>query len=151
MDDAFLAEVRAHDARVARGGLDIWLGSEPTFTHPRSLHPCWLTEAEGGEKAAHARSMLLGLAPRLGGRARLSRVVGRLYPGESSPRWCFGALFDRGAVPSGLPPETSQLDIAGVAPAPVARENQAWLTVIRRCRIISRRRVAAVRARVARR
>lgn len=129
MDDAFLAEVRAHDARLARGGLDIWLGSEPTFTHPRSQHPCWLTEAEGGEKAAHARSMLLGLAPRLGGRARLLRVGGRQYPGESTPRWCFGALFERDAAPSGSSPDTSQLDIAGIAPTPVARGDQAWLTV----------------------
>ena len=128
MDEAFLAEVRSHDARMARGGLEIWLGSEPTFTHPRSQHPCWLTEAEGGEKAAHARSMLLGLAPRLGGRVRLSRVAGRHYPGESAPRWCFGALFDRNASPSGLPADTSQLDIAGLASTPAPREDQAWLT-----------------------
>ena len=129
MDEAFLLEVRSHDAQLAGDGIEIWIGSEPTFTHPRSLHPCWLTEAEGGEKAAQARSMLLGLAPRLGGRAVLSRVLGRQYPGESAPRWCFGALFDRYAQPSRVPPDASQLDIAGFAPTPAPRADQAWLTI----------------------
>lgn len=43
MDEGLLGEVRAHDARVARTGVEIWIGSEPTFTQPNSQHPCWLS------------------------------------------------------------------------------------------------------------
>jgi uncharacterized protein (DUF2126 family) len=95
VDEALLAEIRAHDAAVARLGLDIWIGSEPTFTDGSSQEPWWLGLAEGGDKEARARDLLLALAPRLRSPARLLRARGRVYPGESRARFCMGALFRR--------------------------------------------------------
>src|SRR4051794_32414320 len=77
MDEGLLGEVRMHDARVARSGIPIWTGAEPTFTQAQSQHPCWLSEAASGEKEAHARALLAALAPRLGGEVQLLRVPGR--------------------------------------------------------------------------
>lgn len=129
MDDAFLAEVRAHDATVARRELEIWIGSEPTFTNARSQLPCWLTDAEGGEKEAHARALLAALAARLPGPVRMLRVEGRTYPGEDHARFCFGALFQRSG--GRLRPELIEdrtLD-SEHSPAPALGPSQAWLTV----------------------
>jgi uncharacterized protein (DUF2126 family) len=129
MDEGLLSEVRAHDASVARSGLTIWIGAEPTFTQPQSHHPCWLTEAVSGEKEAHARALLLALAPRLGGDVRLLRVPGRIYPGEDVPRFCFGALFERHEAPRWPAARATELDAAALAPAPDPTESQAWLTI----------------------
>ena len=101
--------MKAHDATLARSGIEIWIGSEPTFTNPRSHEPCWLAEAEGGEKADHARALLTALAPRLAGPVRLLHVRGRQYPGEAAPRWCYGALFARRGEPSRVNAETSKM------------------------------------------
>lgn len=128
MDDGLLGEVRDHDIRVARSGIPIWIGSEPTFTQAQSQHPCWLTEADSGEKEAHARALLLALAPRLGGDVQLLRVPGRLYPGEETPRFCFGALFERHAESKWPAARATDLDSAEV-PAPTPSESEAWLTI----------------------
>ena len=105
MDPALLAEIRAHDAAVARLGIDIWIGAEPTFTDRSSQEPCWLGQAEGGDKEARARALLVALAPRLGSMVRILRTRGRLYPGERRERFCLGALFRRYATthPSAAP------------------------------------------------
>lgn len=129
MDEGLLDEVRDHDIRVARTGVEIWIGAEPTFTQPQSQHPCWLTEAVSGEKEAHARALLLSLAPRLGGDVRLLRVPGRLYPGEDTPRFCFGALFERHAEPRWPAARATELDAANLSPAPSPSQSEAWLTV----------------------
>jgi uncharacterized protein (DUF2126 family) len=129
MDEGLLREVQDHDARVARGGIQIWVGSEPTFTQPQSQHPCWLSEAVSGEKEAHARALLLALAPRLGGDVGLMRVPGRLYPGEETPRFCFGALFERHTESRWPAARTTELDASELMPAPVVSESQAWMTI----------------------
>lgn len=129
MDEELLAEVRAHDERIRNKGLTIWTGSEPTFTQAQSQNPCWLSEAVSGEKEAHARALLLALAPRLGGDVRLLRVPGRLYPGEDTPRFCFGALFERHVKPRWPAARATDLDSETLSPAPVANESQAWLTI----------------------
>jgi uncharacterized protein (DUF2126 family) len=129
MDDALLAEVQAHDASLIRHGLDIWIGSEPTFTHPESQQPCWFTEAVGGEKEAHARALLLALAPRLPAPVELLRVQGRLYPGETEARFCMGALFARGGELYEPNPRVSDLEAPELAPTPNPSETEAWLTV----------------------
>src|ERR687888_1505168 len=95
MNPALAAEVAEHDDAVARRGLEIWIGAEPTFTERRSQDPWWLGQAEGGDKEPRARALLLALAPRLAGAVRLMRVRGRHYPGEAAPRFCLGALFRR--------------------------------------------------------
>jgi uncharacterized protein (DUF2126 family) len=130
MDEGLLAEVRDHDVRVAKSGVRIWIGSEPTFTQAQSQHPCWLSEAVSGEKEAHARALLHALAPRLAGDVRLLRVPGRLYPGETTPRFCFGALFSRAREPhrpAAL--RSAELDSDELTPAPIPSQAQAWLTV----------------------
>ena len=73
MDAELLAEAQAHDALLARSGLAIWIGAEPTFTDRRSQDPWWLTQPEGGDKEARARDLLLRLVPSLAGGARLLR------------------------------------------------------------------------------
>jgi uncharacterized protein (DUF2126 family) len=128
IDAGMLDEIRTHDSQVARSGVEIWIGAEPTFTNPRSLHPCWLTEALGSEKEAHANALLRAVARRMPGRAQLRRVLGRHYPGEPDPRFCMGALFDRyAAQPAML--DDSELDSQTLLPTPVPRTDQAWLTV----------------------
>jgi len=118
------ADLRAQDRALHRAGLEIWIGAEPTFTDRSSQEPPWLWQAEGGDKEARARALLLALAPRLGA-ARLRRTQGRLFPGEERPRFCLGALFHRGAAGE---PETSLLDDPP-GPAPMPGPGESWLTV----------------------
>ncbi len=113
MDPALLAEIRAHDAAVARLGIDIWIGAEPTFTDRNSQEPCWLGQAEGGDKEARARALLVALAPRLGSMVRILRTRGRLYPGERRERFCLGALFRRHATPPPSVAPGSRLQASG--------------------------------------
>jgi uncharacterized protein (DUF2126 family) len=120
-------DVREHDAAVASAGVALWIGAEPTFTDRASTEPWWIGEAEGGDKEARARALLLALAPRLGGRARLLRVRGRVYPGEERPRACLGALFERRG-PTGATPDAGGLDGPELA-APAPGPEEAWLTV----------------------
>jgi uncharacterized protein (DUF2126 family) len=128
LDGALLAEVRVHDAEVARRGLDVWVGAEPTFTDRRSQDPCWLVEAEGGDKEPRARGLLAALAPRLAGPVRLLRVQGRHYPGEAAPRFCLGALFRRRGAPPGAAPDAAAL-LGDPIAAPAPEDGDAWLTV----------------------
>ena len=128
MDQAMFAEVLAHDAALVRAGLEIWIGAEPTFTNPRSQHPCWLSEALGSEKEAHARALLHALAPSLAGSVQLLKVEGRQYPGESAPRWCYGALFDRRGPANASRPYSADME-GDLSATPIPTETQAWLTV----------------------
>lgn len=127
MENALLAEVHEHDRQLARDGIELWIGSEPTFTNPRSQEPCWISEAVGGEKDAHAKALLVALAPQLPGSVALLQVRGRQYPGETAPRFCYGALFARRGESSGCAASSCQLDLMSETPVP--RPDQAWLTV----------------------
>jgi uncharacterized protein (DUF2126 family) len=142
LDPALHAEAAAHDAAVARCGVDLWIGAEPTFTDRRSQEPWWLWTAEGGDKEERARALLLALAPRLPGPVRLLRARGRQYPGEAAPRFCLGALHARQRVPR---PDTAReearaADLSGavaadgaltaaIVPPPSPGGDEAWLTV----------------------
>jgi uncharacterized protein (DUF2126 family) len=128
VDPALLGEARAQDAALARCGVDIWVGAEPTFTDRRSQEPWWLGQPEGGDKEARARVLLLALAPHLAGPVRLLRAEGRLYPGERTPRFCLGALFSRRGEASGAAADGAALAGDPVA-APVPAAAEAWLTV----------------------
>lgn len=105
-DDASLERaVRLHDASVARLGVPIWLGGEPTFTDRFSLEPQWTSAALGADKEARARSFTALLAEATPG-ALVLRTLGRQYAGEPSARWSYGvyARRDGRAVwPAGLP------------------------------------------------
>src|SRR5919198_4754071 len=110
MNPALAAEIAEHDGAVARRGLDIWIGAEPTFTDKRSQDPWWLGQAEGGDKEQRARTLILALAAKLAGPVRLMRVRGRHYPGEAAPRFSLGALFRRRGAPGDAAPEAAELD-----------------------------------------
>lgn len=93
-DPKFAQALIRHDELVARSGLAIWVGSEPTFTLASSEAPEWLCEPLGGEKK--------NLAMRLWGRfqeahpgALALRTVGRQYAQEERPRWSFGLYARR--------------------------------------------------------
>lgn len=115
LSDDFDRAVRAHDAAVASRGLEIWVGTEPTFTDRFSEAPEWLSTALGEDKAARAELLLRTLQARLGG--VVLRTLGRQYPGEERPRWSLGlyARRDGGALWSG-PPDPAL--IAGSAARP---------------------------------
>ncbi|MBY0276892.1 transglutaminase family protein, partial [Candidatus Binatia bacterium] len=87
------AAVRVLDERIAAAGLDVWVGSEPTFTSRFSTDPAWTFEALGGDKEERAGSMLIALAS-MRPAAMVLRPVGRQYPREPVPRWCL-ALYER--------------------------------------------------------
>jgi uncharacterized protein (DUF2126 family) len=95
VDPVIRAAAREQDARLREQGVEIWIGTEPTFTRADSQAPWWLGEALGGDKLEYARRLLCELAPRLAPDAELLRVVGRRYPGESAPRFALAALWSR--------------------------------------------------------
>lgn len=92
--DPVAAALADLDARLARLGLAIWIGAEPTFTLASSTAPCWTWQAEdeGGEKLARAVEVVRAMAAPLGVRS-VHRVVGRQYPDEDAPRFCLGVVF----------------------------------------------------------
>lgn len=87
--ESFADAVQLHDAAIAERGLEIWVGSEPTFTDRHNLGPEWQSAALGGDKAARAQSLSCKLWRKMTGGLML-RSVGRRYPGEDAPRWNFG-------------------------------------------------------------
>jgi uncharacterized protein (DUF2126 family) len=94
---AFDDAVREHDAQLVARSLEVWVGSEPTFTDRGSESPEWLHQALGGEKLQRATALLAELHARLPGGAVL-RTLGRQYPGEPAPRWSFGLYRRRDGV-----------------------------------------------------
>jgi uncharacterized protein (DUF2126 family) len=101
---SFDAAIRAHDEAVAAGGLDIWIGAEPTFTNRRSETPEWLTDALGETKLTYACHIIERLRDSYPGSIIL-RSVGRQYAGEERPRWSLGLYQRRDAcaLADGLP------------------------------------------------
>ena len=85
--------LRLVDDRIAAAGVDVWVGSEPTFTSRFATDPAWTYEALGGDKEERAGHMLVALAARRPA-AVVLRPVGRQYPREPVPRWCL-ALYER--------------------------------------------------------
>jgi uncharacterized protein (DUF2126 family) len=124
-----LAECRTQDEALARAGLRIWLGAEPTFTDRGSQEAPWTWQAEGGDKEARAERVLRGIAARLAASGRLVRAEGRRFEGEERSRFCLGALYR----PSGDAGAPALLDDAGLAgpprPPPSPAPGERWLTV----------------------
>jgi len=85
--DVIADELDALDARIAARGVTIWVGAEPTFTRRDSTEPCWLWQAEGGDKRAYAESAARAIGARIPG-ATVAEVPGRHYPEEDAPRFC---------------------------------------------------------------
>jgi uncharacterized protein (DUF2126 family) len=90
--------IENHDRAIAGSGVEIWIGSEPTFTLRSSEEPQWLSQALGGDKQAYAEQMAHALFKRHPGSVLL-RSVGRQYNKEKRPRWCYGLFERRDKVP----------------------------------------------------
>jgi uncharacterized protein (DUF2126 family) len=114
--EAFEQAVREHDEQLARLGLAIWVGSEPTFTDRWSERPEWLYQALGSDKEARAEALMAGLSRHFPGSAVL-RTLGRQYPGEDVPRWSLGLYRRRDGPPVWHgPPDPLLLNSAPPAP-----------------------------------
>jgi uncharacterized protein (DUF2126 family) len=98
--DELDASLAMHDDLVARRGVEIWIGAEPTFTRADSLDPAWTSTASGDDKLARAHALAVALGERLSG-ARVSRVIGRQFPDEDEPRFAFGVRWRDGANTAG--------------------------------------------------
>ncbi len=104
--DAIAGELQAHDAMLERRGIEITVGGEPTFTLAASDQPCWLTAAEGGDKVIRAFATARHLAAHY--RSVPTRFIGRQYPGETNPRFCFGIKL--GPAAAAATPTTTKAD-----------------------------------------
>ena len=121
MTEALERAIHDHDEAVARAGLEIWVGAEPTFTDRGSTDPAWLVDALGADKEERARKLLADLrdalvraslhprfaslsesmqnGPPPSARGIVLRTVGRRYPGEEVPRWSYGLFCLRDGAP----------------------------------------------------
>jgi uncharacterized protein (DUF2126 family) len=84
--------------------VDIWVGSEPTFTDRWSTAPEWTNEALGEDKARRALALVRSVHRAATG-AVILRSIGRQYPGEEQARWSYGLYRrrDGGSVWEGPP------------------------------------------------
>jgi uncharacterized protein (DUF2126 family) len=89
----------AHDEALARHGVDIWLGGEPTFTNRHSNAPEWTFAADGEQKRQSAEAIVRQLATIFPG-TLLLRTLGRQYPDEERPRWSLGIMRWRSGEPA---------------------------------------------------
>lgn len=96
--ECFEQALASHDALMADAGIPIWVGAEPTFTDRHSEAPEWLMDALGDAKEQRARQMIAGLHANFGGGIVL-RTLGKQYPKEPAPRWCFGYYYGRFGQP----------------------------------------------------
>ena len=86
MNDDLDAVLEMHDDLVARRGVEVWVGAEPTFTRADSLDAAWISTAEGDDKLARAHALAKHLADALPN-AKVRDVPGRRFPDEAHPRF----------------------------------------------------------------
>ncbi|NVB77710.1 MAG: hypothetical protein HOV81_04885 [Kofleriaceae bacterium] len=125
MTDELDAVLEMHDELIARRGVEIWIGAEPTFTRADSVEPAWTNAAEGDDKLARAHALANHLADMLPG-ASTQRVLGRQFPGEDQPRFAFGVRWNDVACDSVAP--RANVDDEPVPP-PTDLATDRWLTV----------------------
>ncbi|HEX6838149.1 MAG TPA: transglutaminase family protein, partial [Polyangia bacterium] len=95
MSEDLDASLAMHDELLARRGVDVWVGGEPTFTRADSLDAAWLSCAEGNDKLARAHELANHLAQALpGGHTR--EVPGRRFPDETKPRFAIAVQWRDG-------------------------------------------------------
>ena len=126
--DELEASLAMHDEMIARRGVEIWIGAEPTFTRPDSLEPAWTSAACGDDKLARAHALAVALGDRLPG-AAVSRVIGRHFPDEDAPRFAFGVRWrdQPGDATAQLRTRCAADDPA--VPPPADPDGDRWLTV----------------------
>jgi uncharacterized protein (DUF2126 family) len=107
--DEFERTVIAHDRAIARSGLAVWVGAEPTFTDRFAETREWLSEALGADKERRARELVSALRELHPG-AVVLRTIGRQYSGEPLARWSYGLYARRDGEPVWLGPPDRLLD-----------------------------------------
>jgi uncharacterized protein (DUF2126 family) len=123
--DELDASLAMHDELIARRGVDIWVGGEPTFTRADSLDAAWMGAAEGDNKLARAHALATAFADQTPG-ASVLRVVGRQFPDEPKPRFAFGVRWRDGqSSPSGA---RVAVDAAATDP-PTDLGGDRWMSV----------------------
>src|SRR5205814_7600725 len=122
--DELAASLAMHDELIARRGVEIWIGAEPTFTRTDSLEPAWTRAASGDDKLVRAHALACELGALWPG-ATVSRVIGRQFPDEDEPRFAFGVRWRDGAAGPGVQGAIDD------EPAPPPRDtaDDRWLTV----------------------
>lgn len=91
---------KAIDASIADQGLVMTSGGEPTWTSRRDPEkPEWITEALGETKWMQALELINELSLRLAHGICPMRRMGKLYPGESLPRWIMEMIWRKDGVP----------------------------------------------------
>jgi hypothetical protein len=113
--EALDAAIEEHDHKLA--GTALWIGAEPTFTDRFSEAPEWLHEALGNDKEARAQRLMRRLAEQHTGAAVL-RSIGRPYPHEPEPRWCYGLYASRDGTHVWTGPADRLRDDAATGPVP---------------------------------
>ncbi|MGE5183905.1 MAG: transglutaminase family protein [Acidobacteriota bacterium] len=115
------ASLAMHDDLLARRGVDVWIGGEPTFTRAESLEPAWTGAAEGDDKLARAHELARHLATALPGAATRD-VPGRQFPDEPAPRFAVAVEWkDAAAHYLTVTPDPGVVEV-NMAPAASARE-----------------------------
>ncbi|HET9627695.1 MAG TPA: transglutaminase family protein, partial [Kofleriaceae bacterium] len=123
------ASLALHDDLIARRGVDIWIGAEPTFTRADALDPAWTGAALGDDKLARAHALACELGRGLPG-ARVRRVLGRQFPDEPEPRFAFGVRWRDGDAAGPLDPGCAIDDPAVPPPDDLdILAGDHWLTV----------------------
>jgi len=123
-DDDLDASLEMHDELLARRGVEVWVGAEPTFTRADSLAPAWVSDPEGDDKLARAHAVAIAFADATPG-ATVSRVIGRQFPEEEEPRFAFGVRWRDEARGSGARVAVD----ARPEPAPLELAGDHWLSV----------------------
>jgi len=112
------ASLEMHDELLARRGVEVWVGAEPTFTRADSIVPAWTSDPEGDDKLARAHAVAIAFADATPG-STVTRVVGRQFPGEPEPRFAFGVRWrddvtaDGARIGLDAPPQPPPLELAG--------------------------------------
>jgi uncharacterized protein (DUF2126 family) len=119
---ALLAAGDELDGRLARLGLSLTMGGEPTFnSRDHADKPEWNTEALGPTKWSQGMELARELKKRLSPGAVILHRAGKLYPGESLPRWALEIIgrSDGQALVS-EPEEPAVNAVSEGAPGPAA-------------------------------
>ncbi|MDE1171324.1 MAG: transglutaminase family protein [Verrucomicrobium sp.] len=95
-----LAQVgRAVDAALARSGVAVTVGGEPTFIAADHRHAEWNFDALGPEKLAYGRRFAAALRRKLAPGCLVTHTMGKQYPGEPLPRWAIGLHWRKDGKP----------------------------------------------------
>ncbi|MFL6043523.1 MAG: DUF2126 domain-containing protein [Propionibacteriaceae bacterium] len=84
----------AVDERLRAPGLELTMGSEPTFVSADDMTSAqWTVAADGPEKRQLANRLAAALADRYAKGGLVQRSEGKWYPGEARPRWQIGLVW----------------------------------------------------------